>query len=112
TRRTKWCLRISAPPMLADRHHLPARGRLGAEVGPGIHQPPPLLELVAALVCLLSVVADAVRERDLDGLVGEVGALARPRLERRAEAMRSDVAAPHALEHLEQRHVRRMSFEH
>src|SRR6516165_1532067 len=69
--------------MFPDPRHDRAGRRhgLGAEVGPGGHQPTALLELVAALVCLLGLVADLVRERELAGLVREIGALARPGFE-------------------------------
>src|SRR5258708_11189605 len=94
-----------SPLCLPQAHHCAGRRTLGAEVSPRIHESSALLEHVAALVGGFGLVVEDMGERRLDQLAWEVGALGRPGLERRAEAVRRQIVPPHALEYLEQCHI-------
>jgi len=81
----------------------------GAERRPLLHQPAPLLEHVAALIRLLHLAADDMRQGRLDNLVLKPSALARPSLKRCAEAMRSQIGSPHPPQQHQKRHVAQRS---
>src|SRR2546430_2887420 len=68
-------------------------GRRGAEYCPLLHQAPTFLEHVAAPVSSLHLAADD--QGRFNNLILERRALARPRLERRAEAVCRHVIASH-----------------
>src|SRR5262249_7051398 len=73
------------------RHDLVALDRLGgAERRPGIHQPTPLVEQVAAPVRGLDLGADDVRQRHLGNLAREVRSFGCPIAKARSEAVNGD----------------------
>src|SRR5882762_11880322 len=87
------------------RQDLRAPLRGGAVLRPIRHQPPALLEQVAAPVGRLRLVADGVGERHLADLSGIGGALGRPVPEGRAKPMYGEVVAAHSAQELEHRHI-------
>src|SRR5262245_10399396 len=87
----------------SERNHLAGRVRLGAELGPRLHQPAPLLEQITAPIRGLDRVWDGVRQRHLGDLVRERRAIRRPVSERAAQAMNGDIVARELLDQLAQR---------
>src|SRR6516164_1769054 len=79
--------------------------RGGAERRPFLHEPPPLLKQIAAPVCLFNLIANDVREGRLRNFVLKRRALAGPRFEGGAEAVRRQIASAHATHKHQKRHV-------
>jgi hypothetical protein len=70
-----------------------------------IDQPSTLLEHITTPVCGFGCVGHHVRQRHLDQVIRIAGGLCRPIPETRSETVRREVAALHASQHHEQRHV-------
>src|SRR5262249_28309178 len=84
--------RLSSRP---ERQHLAGRRRLGAELGPGIHQPPALIEQRATSIGSFHSIGNGMRQRLLANLLRVGGIVGGPIGKRRAEAVRRAVSHPH-----------------
>src|SRR5262245_36659440 len=96
---------LAHPPHRRDVAWSLLCGRIGAERPPLLHQPTPLLEAVATLICLLDRATDDVRQGSLDDLIMRAGAICRPGLECRAEAVGRYLAASHAPQQHRECHI-------
>src|SRR5262245_5266935 len=89
--------------LCTQRHHVALDVRPTAIFAPSFHQLPAPREHVAAGIGALRLVADSVRERDLDQLTRIVRALARPCPEGRAKTVNGYAAMAHAAKQLAER---------
>src|SRR5262249_46385721 len=85
------CATSPNPPHRGD--NVAGGHRLGEGIGPCVHESSALLELVAALVCLLGLFADLLSEREFAGLVREVCAFAPPGFVTLSHSLRRDSRA-------------------
>ena len=86
-------------------HHITATLNPFAEPRPLVRQPPPLLKHISAPVSSLDLIADRMRQRHLGHLARKRSALGGPIAKCAADAVCCQVAASHAAQRHQQRHV-------
>src|SRR5271155_3009752 len=96
---SRWCR------LAQQRYHTAPGGWRGARLRPRIHDFPALLKQVAASVSRLDLVADNVRQCHLGDLGRKRGALGRPITKARPKSVRRQIAAAHAAQQHQHRHV-------